>query len=273
MNVLSVDLESWLHKYFIDFESSIKKEKDDGYICNATTDILEILEMYGVKTTFFVLGEIYEWHPWLIQKLRDSGHEICFHTYNHCRLHREEQLIKELEMGKDFIDEFGPKGFRAPEANIREEFFPILKDWGFEYDSSIYSQFEIFEPIDGFLEIPVSTYQIIKSKMKITYPRNLNMHLLMKEIPFGSGYFIGLLGKKIQWFIKKMNKNNIPANLFIHPWQVKEEPQRDIDVKMSLHRRVLTFPYNINRKETFEFLLKNNDFVPILELIKKEQQR
>ena len=46
MNVLSIDLESWVHKYFLDFESSIKKIKDNGYIYDATLDILKILEKF-----------------------------------------------------------------------------------------------------------------------------------------------------------------------------------------------------------------------------------
>lgn len=267
MNVLSIDVESWLHKYFLDYDSSTKNKKDDGHICDATLDLLKILEKYELKTTFFVVSEIFNWHPWLIYKIKDSGHEIGFHTSTHRRLFRQKDLLEELEMGKEFIDEFCPKGFRAPEVFIRKEYLSILRDWGFLYDSSIYSEFKIFEPIEGILEVPVSTYPLFKTKGPIHFPRVLSLPLLTKEIPFGSGYFIGLLGSNIQWFIKQLNKKDIPTSLVAHTWQIRDIPRGNRNPEGNILHRIKMIPYNINRRDTIDFLCQNYEFIPMIKLI------
>jgi hypothetical protein len=267
MNVLSVDIESWVHKYFLKYESSTKKTKDDSYICDATLDTLKILEHNGIKTTFFIVAEIFDWYPWLIYKIKDMGHEIGFHTYTHRRLLCKEYLQDELKMGKKFIDEFGVKGFRAPEAIIKKEYFTILKDWGFTYDSSIYSEFKIFEPVEGILEVPISTYPLYKTNEAIQFPRNLTLSLMIREIPFGSGYFIGLLGSNIQWFITRLNKKNIPVSLIVHVWQIKEPTNVNRAVKGSIVNRVKMIPYNINRRDAVNFLCQNYEFIPMIKLI------
>jgi hypothetical protein len=172
-------------------------------------------------------------------------------------------------MGKKFIEEFNIKGFRAPEAIIEKDHLYILKDWGFTYDSSIYSKFEIFEPIKGLFEVPISSYPYYNNNKSINFPRNFTLSLLLKELPFGSGYFIGLLGENIQWFIKKSNKKNITASLAIHPWQIIKPPIENIDFKDSIINRIKMIPYNINRKNTFNILCKNYEFIPIISLIKK----
>jgi peptidoglycan/xylan/chitin deacetylase (PgdA/CDA1 family) len=267
MNVLSVDLESWVHKYFLDCESSIKKTKDDSYICNAALDTLKILETHDVKTTFFIVAEIFDWYPKLINKIREMGHEIGFHTSSHRMLLNKKYLLDELRKGKKFIDEFDIKGFRAPEAFIKKDYLTILKDWGFSYDSSVYAEFEIFEPVEGILELPISTYPLYNTSKPIEFPRKLTPSLMIKEIPFGSGYFIGLLGSNIQWFIKRSNKKNIPASLVIHPWQIMEHPTVNGKIKGSLLNRIKMIPYNINRRETFNFLCQNFEIIPMIKFI------
>lgn len=267
VNVISIDLESWTHKYFLDCTSTEKNKKDAGYICEATLDILKLLEKNHVKTTFFVISEIYDWHPWLIHKIRDMGHEIGFHTHTHRILRHKKDLLEELKMGKELIEEFDTKGFRAPEMYIKKDYFHILRDQGFVYDSSIYSEFKVFMPIDGFLEVPVSTYPLLKSNKPTCYPRNLTVNLMLREIPFGSGFFIGLLGSNVGFFIKKMNKRNIPASLFIHPWQIREIPVVDRSIKGDIINRIKMIPYNRNRRESFDILLRSHSFVPMIRVI------
>ena len=266
-NILSIDIESWIHKYFLKNESEIKKIKDNNYIYLATLNILKTLDKYNIKTTFFIIGEIFNWYPSLIDKIKEAGHEIGFHTYSHIKLTDKDSLINELTKGKKFIEKFDIKGFRAPEVTIKKEHLYILKDWGFTYDSSIYSDLSIFEPIEGLFEVPISTYSYIKNKKTIQFPRNLTFSLLIKEIPYGSGYFIGLFGSNIQWFIKQSNKKNIPASLVMHPWQIIEPQIMNIDFKSNIFYRIKMIPYNINRKDTFDFLCKNYNFTPIIKLI------
>ena len=132
------------------------------------------------------------------------------------------------------------------------------------YDSSIYSEFKIFEPFEGILELPISTYPLYRTNTPIEFPRFLTLSLMIKEIPFGSGYFLGFFGKNIQWFIKQSNKKNTPASLIIHPWQIKEYPKVNRKIKGNILNRVKMIPYNINRRKTFDFLCQNYKFVPMI---------
>jgi peptidoglycan/xylan/chitin deacetylase (PgdA/CDA1 family) len=254
----------------LNYDSSIKKKKDGGYIYDAAMVTLKILEKHNVKTTFFIVAEIFDWYPNLIEKIREMGHEIGFHTYTHSKLFHKKHLLDDLKKGSKFIDEFDIKGFRAPEALIKKEYLTILKDWGFSYDSSIYREFKIFEPIDGLIEVPISTFPLFKTNETIKFPRNLTLSLIIREIPYGSGYFIGLFGSNIQWFIKRANKKNIPANLFIHTWQIKEYPKLARKIKVDRLNQVKMIPYNINRRKTFDFLCQKFEFISLIKLINKK---
>lgn len=58
---------------------------DDGPIPEVTPQVLAILDRYGVKATFFMVGENVVKHPDVFQQVRDGGHAIGNHTYNHMK--------------------------------------------------------------------------------------------------------------------------------------------------------------------------------------------
>ena len=58
---------------------------DDGPIPEVTPRVLEILERYGVKATFFMVGENIYKHPDVFDKVVQAGHTIGNHTYNHLK--------------------------------------------------------------------------------------------------------------------------------------------------------------------------------------------
>lgn len=55
---------------------------DDGPSDN-TLKILEILDQYNVKATFFVTGEEADSHPELYQAIVDGGHTLGMHSFSH----------------------------------------------------------------------------------------------------------------------------------------------------------------------------------------------
>jgi len=59
---------------------------DDGPHPYYTAKILEILDSYSVKGTFFLVGKQSEKYPRLVTAIKDAGCEIGNHTYNHPRL-------------------------------------------------------------------------------------------------------------------------------------------------------------------------------------------
>ena len=56
---------------------------DDGPIPESTPVLLETLRRYGVKATFFVVGENVQKHPELLQQIVEEGHQVGNHTYHH----------------------------------------------------------------------------------------------------------------------------------------------------------------------------------------------
>ena len=58
---------------------------DDGPIPEVTPEVLAILERYGVKATFFMVGENIDKHPEVFEQVIRAGHSIGNHTYNHLK--------------------------------------------------------------------------------------------------------------------------------------------------------------------------------------------
>jgi peptidoglycan-N-acetylglucosamine deacetylase len=56
---------------------------DDGPTSGITEQILDILDQYGAKATFFCVGEAAERSPQIVSRIVGSGHSIGNHTYSH----------------------------------------------------------------------------------------------------------------------------------------------------------------------------------------------
>ncbi len=56
---------------------------DDGPEPTVTPWVLDTLAAHGAKATFFCLGRHAEQHPQLFQRLRDEGHSVGHHTWDH----------------------------------------------------------------------------------------------------------------------------------------------------------------------------------------------
>ena len=56
---------------------------DDGPIPEATPYILDVLDQFGAKATFFMVGENAHRYPELLEEVRRRGHAVGNHTYNH----------------------------------------------------------------------------------------------------------------------------------------------------------------------------------------------
>lgn len=64
-------------------EKSVYLTFDDGPIPEVTPWVLDVLDRYGVKATFFMVGENAAKHPEVFEMVKARGHRIGNHTYNH----------------------------------------------------------------------------------------------------------------------------------------------------------------------------------------------
>ena len=71
---------------------------DDGPHPRNTKKILDVLEKYSVKATFFVIGVNAKNYPEALQQVINSGHEIGNHTYSHhiLKSKTKDSIIREI---------------------------------------------------------------------------------------------------------------------------------------------------------------------------------
>ncbi len=262
VNILTIDLESWVHAnpdLDPNLSSEDRKTIDNRDIVKGTEIILEMLEKSKNKATFFIVSEIYDWYPELIDKIKKQGHEIAYHTNTHKILNNTKDLKKEIQYSKKFLNKYKPKGFRAPFMIINKKMFSVLKQTGLEYDSSIYYVKPITNFLCGIDEIPVSLFPFYKINPK-KIPRNLNLNLLLQGFPYGSGYF----AKFNTGFLMNKRKYNL---LFVHPWQIYRSKSYFLSLKYLIKNPKWLF-YSVNIKNSFEKLLKKQKFVSIKDYTK-----
>ncbi|MBU5488747.1 polysaccharide deacetylase family protein [Clostridium sp. MSJ-8] len=108
-------------------------EKDNIY------SILDTLEKYNVKGTFFIIGKWVQYSEENTKKLLaiyERGHEIGNHSYTHCdfstinKTNIEEELKKTDKVIEEYTKE-KPKIFRFPSGSYNEEAVRIVKDLGY----------------------------------------------------------------------------------------------------------------------------------------------
>ena len=71
---------------------------DDGPDPKWTPKVLDILKQYGVKGTFFMIGEVAEDNVGVMQRVFDEGHEIGNHTFTHPDISDISQHQLDLEL-------------------------------------------------------------------------------------------------------------------------------------------------------------------------------
>ncbi len=104
--------------------------------------VLELLDKYGLRVTFFVPGWVAENYPRIIADITNRGHEIAGHGYMHERFDElppgEELRVIEL-MERYIQNAVGsrPLGFRAPYWRFSPRTLSILASRGYVYDSSL----------------------------------------------------------------------------------------------------------------------------------------
>lgn len=104
---------------------------DDGPWPETTSQILDLLETYGAKATFFTIGNQIAGNEDVVRRARDLGCEVCTHTYDHAAgsgqgvnltyMSAEEQVDEVLKGYAAIADALGeepPHIMRAPGGNF-----------------------------------------------------------------------------------------------------------------------------------------------------------
>lgn len=103
---------------------------DDGPHPRLTPKILDILEKYNVKATFFVIGQNIENYPDAMRRLSESGCEIGNHTFTHKNLRgsTEDGITNEIDRTQAMLYQkyhVTPRLIRPPQGQYSELFSSI----------------------------------------------------------------------------------------------------------------------------------------------------
>ena len=99
---------------------------DDGPIPNITPWVLDLLDKYGIKATFFLVGDNVRKHPKEFQMILDRGHRVGNHTFNHIQGFK--YLSYNYLANTNKADELIKSDlFRPPHGWMRWEQYYVLK--------------------------------------------------------------------------------------------------------------------------------------------------
>jgi polysaccharide deacetylase family sporulation protein PdaB len=102
-----------------------------------TPEILDILDEYGVKTTFFLVGIWVERYPELVKEMVARGHEIGNHSTTHPQMSQisEAKIREELRITSDRVEQITgirPTLFRPPYGDYNDKVVSVSRQEGYE---------------------------------------------------------------------------------------------------------------------------------------------
>lgn len=157
---------------------------DDGPSENVTPLILDVLDEYKIKATFFVLGGMCAKNGTVLNDIYHRGHAIGNHSYSHNfkELYKnEESFLNELKMTEDVIkqnlgDEFSSRLVRFPGGafeGYKTQYMGALNEKGYVSVD--------WNAVTGDAEVVSPTPENILERLKATVKNKSNVVLLLHD--------------------------------------------------------------------------------------------
>jgi polysaccharide deacetylase family protein (PEP-CTERM system associated) len=212
------------------FAQVIEKSRWDAYprrTREQTARVLDLLQRYGVRGTFFILGWVAERDPELVRRIRDSGHEIASHGFGHKMITgmTEDEFRKDIRMAKEVLEAVSGaevRGYRAPTFSILEKTawaYDILLHEGYRYSSSVYPVWHDRYGWPGFGDQPRrmasnDTGELWEIPMSVGSVGPL-------KIPFGGGGYLRSYPLRLtKALFRRLERHGRHSILYIHPWEL-----------------------------------------------------
>ncbi len=272
-NAFVVDVEEWFHLCDNEIEQKLgTPEKLEVRVVENTKKLIKLLKDNRCRASFFFVGWVAERYPDLLKEVVSEGFEIGCHSYSHRIIYEmsPEEFEQDLKRATEIITDIAgkrPTGYRAPGFSIKKDmgwYFDILAKNGYRYDASI---FPTWRPHGGVISSPEKPY-IVNTKYGDIYevPQSVIGFNRLKICFSGGGYFRLLPYWFIKFAINRLNKNNIPVLIYIHPREI------DINQPRIKTNKIKEFRYYINIEKTeikLKMLLNDFIFTNLSEIIKE----
>jgi polysaccharide deacetylase family protein (PEP-CTERM system associated) len=272
-NILTIDVEDW----YQGISRYVTVPSPDRRLQKSLPIILNLLKKYRVQATFFVLGEIAQNFPELVEQIVADGHEIGCHGFSHRHLDNYEINVFDEELRKatrllEKLCKDRIRSFRAPLFSITKATnwaLKIIKKHGYVFDSSI---FPTYHPFYGIPDEPCQPHYVSFSNgnSEDVDDRIMEFPILTRKflgvnLPIGGGAYLRFLGKRFMVnSIINMNKRGWPATIYIHPWEIECYVP---ETYFNPATKFITF-HNVGKpKEQLEDLFKTFKFVSIRDFV------
>ncbi len=275
MNILTFDIEEWALAKVDGTGTPEKYCMFDRYL----NRILDILDSYDTKATFFCTGMTALEFPQVVRLIQSRGHEIGCHSHIHTWLNKmtEEECREDTNRAIDSLEQcVGEKvvSYRAPAFSIGENnkwAFEILADNGIQNDASVFPASRDF---GGFPDFEYNEPVNIQVRDKIIREFPVPICTLMgHKIAFSGGGYLRLLPI---WFIKKEMLCSNYGMVYLHiddmleekmPFMSREEYEDYFKEEGTLMARASRYlKANIGRSSTIaklEALLSSMQFITV----------
>ena len=163
---------------------------DDGPIPEMTPWVLDVLDHYGIKATFFLVGDNVRKHPREFAMIKERGHRLGNHTFNHLR--GFEWLTKNYLANADKANELIQTDlFRPPHGHMRWLQYEMLRRryrivmWDLvtrDYSKHLNGR-QVFEKVQRYARNGsiITFHDSIKSKENTMYALPRSIEWLMEQ--------------------------------------------------------------------------------------------
>ena len=171
-------------------EKAVYLTFDDGPIPHITPWVLDLLDEYKIKATFFMVGDNVRKHPKEFQMVVDRGHRIGNHTFNHIR--GSEFLSKNYLANTDKANEYLQTDlFRPPHGHMRWIQYHVLKKkyrivmWDVvtrDYSKHLNGH-QVFDIVKKYVRNGsiITFHDSLKSEVRMKYALPKTIEWLLKE--------------------------------------------------------------------------------------------
>lgn len=267
LNALSVDVED----YFMvsAFEKHVKRSEWERFECRVeknTMKILDIMDEYGARATFFVVGWVAERYPELVREIHRRGHELGCHSFSHRLIYEmtPDEFRQDLRKTRRAIESAGVGpviGFRAPSFSVVERnlwALDILRKEGFKYDASIFPAAHARGGIADAARYPHWIKDLAEFPMSTA-------RVLGKSLPFsGGGYFRLFPYPLIRFGMEQSVRQGKPTIIYVHPWEFDPDQPRMKAAPVDRFKHYV----NLDKTESkFRRLLRDYHFAPVRDVL------
>ena len=187
--------------------------------------VLDLFDQMSIRATIFIVGDLAQKHPEIIEKAVKDGHEIGLHSHKHIPLEllNPDEFERELTAAKTLLQGIsGQKidGFRAPTMSLTHKTrwaIPILQRVGFNYSSSV---LPAKNPLYGWDGLPRHPFRWLDSVIEFPCPVT---NILGFTIPYLGGAYFRLFPSVVRKTGVRRSSSEEALWTYCHPWEFDPE--------------------------------------------------